>query len=97
MNRRKRKMRQCPWFCSYYLTRPGQKPATSSTREEAERLRRVPQGLSDGLAAALYHMFLPHALGGLELPPLTVFNAVETVSAADGSVSQREPRPATQR
>ena len=58
-----------------------------ATREEAERLRRVPKVLSDALAVAgLYQMFLPRCLGGLELPPLVVFEVVETVSAADGSV-----------
>src|SRR5271165_991016 len=62
-------------------------PQIAATREEAERLRRLPQALSDALAAAgLYQMFLPRCLGGQELPPLTVFEAVETVSAADGSV-----------
>ena len=62
-------------------------PQIVATREEAERLRQVPQALSDALAAAgMYQMFLPRSLGGLELPPLTVFEAVEIVSAADGSV-----------
>jgi indole-3-acetate monooxygenase len=62
-------------------------PQIVATREEAERLRQVPQALSDALAdAGMYQMFLPRSLGGLELPPLTVFEAVETVSAADGSV-----------
>ncbi len=62
-------------------------PEIVAVREEAERLRQLPQALSDVLAAAgLYRMYLPRALGGLELPPLTVFEAVEIVSAADGSV-----------
>lgn len=62
-------------------------PQIVAAREEAEHLRRMPQALSDALAAAgLYDMFLPSVLGGLELPPLTVFEAIETVSAADGSV-----------
>jgi indole-3-acetate monooxygenase len=62
-------------------------PQIVATREEAERLRQVPPALSDALAAAgLYQMFLPRSLGGLELSPLTVFEAVEIVSAADGSV-----------
>jgi indole-3-acetate monooxygenase len=62
-------------------------PRIVAMRDEAERLRHVPQALSDALAAAgLYQMFLPRSLGGLELSPLTVFEAVETVSAADGSV-----------
>jgi indole-3-acetate monooxygenase len=62
-------------------------PQIVAMREEAERLRQVPQALSDALAAAgLYQMLLPYSLGGLELPPSTVFEVVETVSAADGSV-----------
>src|SRR5208283_2294843 len=62
-------------------------PEIIAVREEAERLRQIPRALSDSLAAAgLYQMYLPRSLGGLELPPLTVFEAVEILSAADGSV-----------
>src|ERR1700704_3674811 len=36
--------------------------------------------------AGLYQMYLPHSLGGFELPPVTVFEAIEELSKADGSV-----------
>ena len=62
-------------------------PQIVMMREEAERLRQIPPALSGKLAAAgLYQMLLPRSLGGLELPPSTVFEVVEIVSAADGSV-----------
>ena len=55
--------------------------------DEAERTGRIPQSVSDSLAAAgLYQMYLPREIGGLELPPLTVFEAIEELSIADGSV-----------
>jgi alkylation response protein AidB-like acyl-CoA dehydrogenase len=58
-----------------------------AAREETERLRQVPTALSNALATAgLYQMHLPHSMGGPELPPLTVFEAIEEISKADGSV-----------
>jgi alkylation response protein AidB-like acyl-CoA dehydrogenase len=62
-------------------------PLIAATRDEAERLRHIPRPLADALASAgLYRMYLPRSLGGLELPPLTVFEAIEELSKADGSV-----------
>lgn len=47
----------------------------------------IPQALADALAGAgLYQMYLPRSLGGPELPPMTVFEAIEELSKADGSV-----------
>jgi alkylation response protein AidB-like acyl-CoA dehydrogenase len=61
-------------------------PLVVAAREEAERLRRFPPDLVDRLTAeGLYKMYLPRALGGLELPPATVFEVIETLSLSDGS------------
>jgi indole-3-acetate monooxygenase len=44
-------------------------PQIVATREEAERLRHLPPALADILAdAGLYRLYLPRAVGGLELP-----------------------------
>ena len=62
-------------------------PQIIAARDEAERLRQIPQALADALAGAgLYQMYLPRSLGGPELPPMTVFEAIEELSKADGSV-----------
>jgi indole-3-acetate monooxygenase len=58
-----------------------------AAREEGEKIRRVPPALAEALAAAgLLQMYLPRSMGGPELPPLTVFRAIEEVSKVDGSV-----------
>ena len=58
-----------------------------ASREEGERIRRVPSDVVEALAAAgLLQMFLPRSMGGPELDPLTVFRAIEEISKADGSV-----------
>jgi indole-3-acetate monooxygenase len=62
-------------------------PQIIEAREETEQLRQIPPALADALAeAGLYQMYLPHSLGGPELPPLTVFEVIEETSVADGSV-----------
>lgn len=62
-------------------------PQILDAREETERLRHVPPALADVLAnAGLYQMYLPRSLGGPELPPSAVFEAIEEISRADGSV-----------
>ena len=62
-------------------------PRMRAAREEGETTRRVPPALAAALAAAgLFQWSLPRALGGAELPPLTVFRGSEEVWKADGSV-----------
>jgi len=58
-------------------------PSIQAAREEGEKIRRVPPALA---AAGLLQMYLPRSMGGPELPPLTVFRAIEEVSKVDGSV-----------
>ena len=54
---------------------------------ETDRARRLPEPLVQELVAAgLYRMFLPHALGGFELPPLAYFDVVEELTRADSAV-----------
>ena len=62
-------------------------PHIIAAREETERLRHVPAPLADALASlGLYQLFLPRSLGGAETPPLIVFEAIEEISRADGSI-----------
>lgn len=61
-------------------------PLVLARREEAERLRRLTPDVAEAFRqAGLFQMYLPRSMGGLELHPLTVFDAVETISRADGS------------
>jgi indole-3-acetate monooxygenase len=62
-------------------------PRIIAAREEAEAMRQTPPALAKAIAdAGLYQMFLPRSVGGAELEPLTVFEAIEELSRADGSV-----------
>src|SRR3978361_1240746 len=62
-------------------------PEIIAARQDAEQRRHLPAALADRLASAgLYRLYLPRALGGLELSPMTVFRVIETLSEADGSV-----------
>jgi len=62
-------------------------PQVIAARDEAERMRHTPPALAKALTeAGLYQMFLPRSVGGMELPPLTAFEAIEELSRADGSV-----------
>ena len=62
-------------------------PHIRAVREELEATRRVPPSLVQAIAdAGLFRPYLPHAMGGPELPPLTVFRVIEEVSKVDGSV-----------
>ena len=62
-------------------------PHIRAVREELEATRRVPPALVQAINdAGLFRPYLPHAMGGLELPPLTVFRVIEEISKVDGSV-----------
>jgi alkylation response protein AidB-like acyl-CoA dehydrogenase len=62
-------------------------PHIRAVREELEATRRVPRSLVQAINnAGFFRPYLPHALGGLELPPLTVFRVIEELSKVDGSV-----------
>src|SRR5215831_12668209 len=62
-------------------------PHIRAVREELEATRRVPLSLVRAINdAGLLRPYLPHALGGLELHPLTVFRMIEEISKVDGSV-----------
>ena len=62
-------------------------PHIRAVREELEAMRRVPPALVQAIAdAGLFRPYLPRAMGGLELPPLTVFRVIEEISKVDGSV-----------
>jgi alkylation response protein AidB-like acyl-CoA dehydrogenase len=62
-------------------------PHIRAAREELEATRRVPPSLVQAIAdAGLFRPYLPHALGGSELHPLTVFRVIEEISKVDGSV-----------
>ena len=61
-------------------------PAIRAARGESERLRRLPPALSAAMhEAQLFRLYIPKALGGLEIDPITSMRVVETVAAADGA------------
>ena len=62
-------------------------PRIRAARDECERLRHLPPAMADALAkAGFLQMYVPRALGGPQLSPLTAFRVVETISRADGSI-----------
>src|SRR5262245_21746419 len=62
-------------------------PHIRAVRAKLETTRRVPLSLVQAINdAGLFRPYLPHALGGLELPPLAVFRMIEELSKVDGSV-----------
>ncbi|MGH8066317.1 MAG: acyl-CoA dehydrogenase family protein [Candidatus Entotheonellia bacterium] len=62
-------------------------PQIRAARDELEETRQVPPSLAHALAdAGLLQLHLPRSMGGLELPPLTAFRAIEELSKIDGSV-----------
>jgi len=61
-------------------------PLILAHRDEAEAIRHLPREVADALAASgLLQLYLPRAMGGPELSPLTVFAAIEALSRVDGS------------
>lgn len=58
----------------------------SSRAREAEQLATLPADLvAEAKAAGVYTLFLPAALGGLEVPPATLVEVVEELSRGDAS------------
>lgn len=61
-------------------------PALRDRADEAERLQTMPPDLAARVEeAGLFGMWLPAALGGLELDPATIVRVVEVLSHADGA------------
>lgn len=61
-------------------------PMLRERADEAERRATLPPEVTAAVAGAgLFRLMTPRGLGGLELPPPTVFEVIETVARADGS------------
>jgi alkylation response protein AidB-like acyl-CoA dehydrogenase len=62
-------------------------PQIRAASAALETTRQFPSALVDALAVAgLFQLYLPQAMGGLEVPPLTAFRAIEALSQVDGAV-----------
>jgi alkylation response protein AidB-like acyl-CoA dehydrogenase len=54
--------------------------AIRAARNDIERLRRLPPALAAAMhEAQLFRLYIPKALGGLEIDPITSMRVVETV------------------
>jgi indole-3-acetate monooxygenase len=61
-------------------------PQIQAAAQESERMRRLPISLVDAMAqAGLFRLWIPRALGGEEIDPITFLGVVETISRIDGS------------
>lgn len=61
-------------------------PLIEASALDGEHARKVPDAVFDAIReAGLLRLYLPEALGGLEVDPLTMLEVVETLSATDGS------------
>src|SRR5262245_21777238 len=62
-------------------------PHIRAVHDELEATRRIPPSLVQPMTkAGFFQLYLPRAIGGPELPPLTVFRVIEELSKAEGSV-----------
>ncbi len=62
------------------------RPLIVATADETEANGKPPDHLIEAFTdAGLYRMFIPAAAGGMEVPPLVAFHAVEALSEADPS------------
>nr|WP_294524825.1 acyl-CoA dehydrogenase family protein [uncultured Rhodopila sp.] len=62
-------------------------PLVESLRNRFDNARQLPSELVDAIGdAKLFSMWLPRALGGPELPPLSFLEVIEELSRQDGSV-----------
>src|SRR6266536_5564786 len=63
------------------------RPVLRQYHEQIEREQRLPPALVEQLhAAGFYRMVIPHALGGLQVDPLTYLRVVELLAEGCGSV-----------
>jgi indole-3-acetate monooxygenase len=63
-------------------------PLVRACRDEGERERRLPaQVLAAMHAARLFRMYIPEALGGLEIDPITSMIVVEEIARADAAAA----------
>jgi alkylation response protein AidB-like acyl-CoA dehydrogenase len=63
------------------------RPVIRAYQEEIERAQRLPHALVEQLhAAGFYRLVIPHALGGLQVDPLTYLRVVELVAEGAGAV-----------
>ena len=62
-------------------------PQIEAAADEIERSRQLPPTLIDALAqAGLFRLWIPRALGGDEVNPMTLVRVVEEISRVDGAV-----------
>ena len=62
-------------------------PLVASLRDGFDKERRLPPELVDAIGGAgLFSMWLPRALGGPELPPISFLEVIEELARQDGSV-----------
>lgn len=61
-------------------------PLVIAHRDESEAERRLSPPVVDAMAeAGIFAMYVPRELGGLEVHPLALFEAIEALACADGS------------
>jgi alkylation response protein AidB-like acyl-CoA dehydrogenase len=71
---------------SFIVAAEGLAPQVAAFAEEGERSRQLPLPLVESIArAGLFRLWIPQALGGPEVDPMTFLRVVETISRVDGS------------
>src|ERR1700758_4784903 len=64
----------------------GLAPRIQASAEEIEQSRRLPAPLVEAMArAGLFRLWIPRALGGEEIDPMTLIRVVEEIARADGA------------
>lgn len=65
----------------------GLEPRIREVRDQLETAGRLPRSLVDAMdRGRLFHLYLPHSMGGPEVHPITGFQAIEQLSRVDGAV-----------